>query len=36
MINASDLPVWAALLVAFFLIAGCGLARLGAVGVVRR
>jgi multicomponent K+:H+ antiporter subunit G len=35
MINASDLPMWAALLVAFFLIAGCGLALIGALGVLR-
>jgi multicomponent K+:H+ antiporter subunit G len=35
MTNASDLPMWAALLVAFFLIAGCGLALIGALGVLR-
>jgi multicomponent K+:H+ antiporter subunit G len=31
----ADLPVWAALLVAFFLILGSGLTLIGAIGVVR-
>jgi multicomponent K+:H+ antiporter subunit G len=31
----ADLPVWAALLVAFFLIAGSGLTLIGAIGAVR-
>jgi len=35
MSQASDLPVWAALLVAAFLVAGSGLTLIGAVGVLR-
>jgi len=31
----ADLPVWAALLVAFFLILGSGLTLIGAIGAVR-
>lgn len=35
MTSSPDLPAWAALLVAFFLIAGCGLTLIGALGVLR-
>jgi multicomponent K+:H+ antiporter subunit G len=35
MTDLSSLPVWAALLVALFLIAGSGLTLIGAIGVLR-
>lgn len=35
MSHAADLPAWAALLVAFFLVLGSGLTLLGAIGLVR-
>jgi multicomponent K+:H+ antiporter subunit G len=35
MSHASDLPVWAALIVAAFLLAGSGLTLIGAVGALR-
>lgn len=35
MSHAADLPAWAALLVAFFLLLGSGLTLLGAIGLVR-
>ncbi|WP_269933017.1 monovalent cation/H(+) antiporter subunit G [Aminobacter sp. HY435] len=35
MSHVTDLPVWAALLVAFFLVLGSGLTLLGAIGLVR-
>jgi multicomponent K+:H+ antiporter subunit G len=35
MSHAADLPVWAALLVAAFLLAGAGLTLIGAIGVLR-
>ena len=35
MTHAADLPVWAALLVAFFLLLGSGLTLLGAIGLLR-
>ncbi|GAA2813991.1 multisubunit potassium/proton antiporter PhaG subunit [Aminobacter aminovorans] len=35
MSHIADLPVWAALLVAFFLVLGSGLTLLGAIGLVR-
>ncbi len=35
MSGAPDLPLWAALLVSFFLVGGAGLTLIGAVGVLR-
>jgi multicomponent K+:H+ antiporter subunit G len=35
MTHPSDLPAWAALLVAFFLVVGSGLTLTGAIGVLR-
>lgn len=35
MIHASNLPLWVALLVAVFLVAGSGLTLIGAIGAVR-
>lgn len=35
MSHATDLPTWAALLAAFFLVLGSGLTLLGAIGLVR-
>ncbi len=35
MTHAADLPVWAALLTAFFLLLGAGLTLLGAIGLLR-
>lgn len=35
MTHAADIPLWAALLVAFFLLLGSGLALLGAIGMLQ-
>jgi len=35
MINAADIPLWAAIAVAFFLLVGATLALIGAIGFVR-
>jgi multicomponent K+:H+ antiporter subunit G len=35
MANAADIPLWAAIIVAFFLLVGAGLALIGAIGFVR-
>ena len=33
--SAADIPIWAAILVAFFLLLGAGLALIGAIGFLR-
>nr|CAD6615095.1 monovalent cation/H+ antiporter subunit G [Rhizobium sp. Khangiran2] len=33
--SAADIPIWAAMLVAFFLLLGAGLALIGAIGFLR-
>ena len=35
MSHAADMPLWAALLVSFFLLLGAGLTLLGTIGMVR-